>query len=100
LGAEERRMGDMNIGARYITIAVLTLIAIAILLSRRLLRKEPMGLSPLAGLAFGFVLAGVVFYEQRLLGFGLMGIGIVLSIIDIFNHRRHDRPKDSSEPLS
>jgi hypothetical protein len=90
----------MNAGVSYITIAVLTLIALAIFLSRRLLRKDPTGLSSLAGLAFGFILAGIVFYEQRLLGYGLMGIGIVLSIIDIFNQRRHAKPKDSSETLS
>jgi uncharacterized membrane protein len=37
----------------------------------------------MAGLAFGFIIAGVGFGENRLLGYGLFGTGIILAIIDI-----------------
>ena len=90
----------MNAEQSYIAIAVLAIFGLTILLSRRLLHKQARGLTPLAGLSFGFILAGIVFGEERLLGYGLMGIGIVLSIIDIFNQRRHDHPRGSSETPS
>jgi hypothetical protein len=38
----------------------------------------------LAGLAWAFVLAGIIFGEDRLIGYGLMGVGVVLAVIDVF----------------
>jgi drug/metabolite transporter (DMT)-like permease len=40
-------------------------------------------LSPLAGLAFAFILAGLFFGGNQWVGYGLMGIGVVLAVIDI-----------------
>lgn len=45
-------------------------------------------LSPLAGLAFGLVLAGLFFAEHRLVGYGLMGAGLLLAVVDIINRSR------------
>ena len=45
-------------------------------------------ITPLAGLAFVFVVAGIIFGEDRLIGYGLMGIGIVLAVADIVNRSR------------
>ena len=45
-------------------------------------RKENR-LTPMAGLAFGFVLAGILFGDDRLIGYGLMGVGVILAVIDI-----------------
>ena len=42
-------------------------------------------ITPLAGLAFAFVLAGIIFGEDRLVGFGLMGVGVILAVADILN---------------
>jgi hypothetical protein len=42
----------------------------------------------LASLAFGFVVAGIVFgNDNRLIGYGLMGIGVLLAVLDIFRNR-------------
>ena len=47
--------------------------------------KSAKQLTPLAGLAFGFVLAGIIFGDNRLVGYSLFGIGVILAIIDSFN---------------
>jgi hypothetical protein len=45
-------------------------------------------LTPLAGLAFGFVLSGLMFGEAR---YGLMAIGILLAVVDILRKWRRSR---------
>jgi hypothetical protein len=40
-------------------------------------------LTPLAGLAFAFIISGVLFGEERFIGYGLMGVGVVLAVVDI-----------------
>jgi positive regulator of sigma E activity len=72
----------------YIAIAIVVLFVVAIL-AFILGRREPHSrLTPLTGLAFAFVLAGILFGQDRLLGYGLMGVGVILAVIDIFR-----RPK-------
>jgi hypothetical protein len=46
-------------------------------------RKE-YRLTPLAGLAFGFVLAGIIFGDDRLISYSLLGIGVLLAVIDMY----------------
>lgn len=43
---------------------------------------ESKALSPLAGIAFGCIAAGIILGDARWWGYGLMGLGVVLSIID------------------
>jgi hypothetical protein len=64
-----------------ISIALLALIAIFSFIVRK--HKEPQKFTPLAGLAFGFVLAALFTGGDRLIGYSLFGIGIILSVIDI-----------------
>ena len=40
-------------------------------------------LSALAGLAFAFVIVGMVFGDDRSIGYSLIGIGIIIAIIDM-----------------
>ncbi len=67
----------------YIAISIVILAIIALLVFFVNKNKKAKKLTPLAGLAFGFVLAGIIFGEDRLIGYSLMGIGILLAIIDI-----------------
>ncbi len=69
-----------------VSIAVLLIVAIVVFVVGK--RKTENRLTPLAGLAFGFVLAGLFFSEVRFIGYGLMGIGVVLAVIDIVNQSR------------
>jgi len=41
-------------------------------------------LSPLATLAFILILIGLLFEGNRLIGYGLIGVAIILSVADIF----------------
>lgn len=67
----------------YILIAVVALAIIAVIVAlRRKREQEP--LSKLAALAFGFIIAGIIFGDNRLIGYSLMCIGVILAIIDIF----------------
>ncbi len=43
-------------------------------------------ITPLAGLAFAFVVAGIIFGDNRLIGYGLMGVGVVLAVVDTLIH--------------
>lgn len=74
----------MNAAQGYIAIAIIILLVICLLLSRRNKNAEYKGLSTLAAVAFGFVLAGIIFGENRAVGYSLMGIGVVLAVIDIY----------------
>jgi len=73
----------MNASQIYIAIAILTLFVLFILLFVMRRANMKSSLSPLAGLAFAFVLAGLFFGDDRMPGYGLMGIGVVIAIIDI-----------------
>ena len=64
-----------------ISIAVLAIVAILVFVLGKGERQNR--LTPLAGLAFAFVVAGIVFGDDRLVGYSLMGIGVVLAVVDI-----------------
>jgi hypothetical protein len=67
----------------YILISIVALLIIAILLFFVKKNKKREKLTPLTGVAFGFILAGIIFGEDKLVGYSLMGIGVLLAIIDI-----------------
>ncbi len=67
----------------YILIAVITLglIFIGLIVLKKNKKKE--NLTPLMGLAFVFIAAGIAFGDNdRWFGYGLMGVGIILAILD------------------
>jgi len=66
-----------------IGIVVLLIIAVLIILIKKPSKKKVKPLTPLAGLAFAFIILGILFGDSRLVGYSLMGIGVVLAIIDI-----------------
>ncbi len=65
-------------------VAIVVLVALAIIAFVRGRREAHNRLSPLAGLAFAFVVAGIVFGSDRLIGYSLMGIGVIMAVYDIF----------------
>lgn len=68
-----------------LTITALAMLAVFVLVAKKGPRKK---LTPLAGLAFGFVLAGISFSDNRLVAHGLMAIGVLLAVVDYFRQRR------------
>jgi len=73
----------MNISTAYIAISIAVLAVVAILVFVLGKGERENRLTPLAGLAFAFVMAGIIFGDDRLVGYGLMGVGVVLAIVDI-----------------
>lgn len=77
----------MDASQIYILIAVVVLLIIAILVVF-VKKKGVKPFTPLAGLAFAFILAGIIFGDSRAVGYSLMGIGVILAIIDIVRKSR------------
>ena len=63
------------------SIAVLAIIAMLVFFVNK--NKKEKKLSRLAGLSFAFIIAGIIFGDDRLIGYSLIGIGVILAIIDI-----------------
>jgi lipopolysaccharide export LptBFGC system permease protein LptF len=78
----------MNISQIWIAISIVVLAVIAFLVFFVNKNRKRERLTPLASLAFAFVLAGIFFGDNRLIGYGLMGVGVLLAVIDIFNKSR------------
>ena len=73
----------MNPSQIYIAISIVVLVIIALLVLFLNKNKKDKKLTPLAGLAFAFILAGIIFGEYNLFGYSLIGVGVILAIIDI-----------------
>jgi hypothetical protein len=78
----------MSFPQMYIALAIVVLLVVALLVLWVRPDERQNNLTPLASFAFAFVLAGMLFGETRLLGYGLMGIGVLLAIADIFNRNK------------
>ena len=68
---------------------VLLIIAILVFFVKK--DKKERGLTPLASIAFVFVIAGIFFGDNRLIGYSLMGFGVLLALIDIFRKMKKRR---------
>lgn len=71
----------MNPATIYILIAIigLALITVALFLLRK---KKKEKFTPLTGLAFAFIISGMIF-DSRIIAYSLMGMGIALAITDM-----------------
>jgi MFS-type transporter involved in bile tolerance (Atg22 family) len=78
----------MNISQIYIVISIVVLLLVALLVYFTSRNKKSGTFSPLAGLAFGFILAGLFFGERRAIGYSLLGFGVVLAVVDIIRQSR------------
>jgi uncharacterized membrane protein len=72
----------------YIAVSIVVLAVVAVLVFLTGKNRQNNRLTPLAGLAFAFVVAGIIFGASRLVGYGLLGIGVILALVDIFNRSR------------
>ena len=70
-----------------LSIAVLAVVAILVFFTARSKKKN--SLTPLAGLAFGFVIAGPILGADRLVAYSLLGIGVVLAEVDMFRRAKN-----------
>ena len=73
----------MNISQIYIAVSIVALAVIAFLVFFVSKSRMENRLTPLAGLAFAFTVSGILFSDDRLIGYSLMGVGVILAVIDI-----------------
>ena len=72
----------MNTSQIYIIISITALVFVVILFLAA--RKKGKKLTPLVGFAWALVLAGIIFGEDRLIGYSLIGVGVALAVIDMY----------------
>ena len=78
----------MNMSIVYIGIVVGALLILAMLAFATAKSGRPDRVTPLAALAFASVLAGILLGQERLLGYGLIAVGVILALIDIVKKSR------------
>lgn len=80
-------MADFSDAYILIALIVLALLVLLLVLRRKQMKTQS---SRWAFLAFFLVLAGILFGENRLIGYGLMGSGVLLAVIDIIVRYRNE----------
>jgi uncharacterized membrane protein len=78
----------MDASPVYILISIMILALVATVLYFASRKKPEERLSKLAALAFAFIIAGIIFGENRLIGYSLLGAGVLLALVDIFHKLR------------
>ncbi len=68
-------------------VTALVVLAIIVMVIFWIRRKE-YRISPLISLAFAFVVAGIIFGANRLVGYGLMIVGVILAVVEWVRWRR------------
>jgi hypothetical protein len=70
-----------------ISIVALVVIMVLLLISRRK-GKQLLNPSNLLILGMSLVVLGIIFGDDRLIGYSFMGVGVLLSVIDAIRNRR------------
>jgi hypothetical protein len=78
----------VNTSQIYIAVSITVLAVVALLVFLVSKNRKENRLTPLAGLAFAFVVAGILFGDDRLVGYSLLGVGVLLAVIDLVNRSR------------
>ena len=70
-----------------ISIAALVVIMVLLLISRRR-REQLINPSNLLILGMSCVVLGIIFGDERLIGYSFIGVGVLLSVIDAIRNRK------------
>ncbi|MDH5770209.1 MAG: hypothetical protein OEZ25_02830 [Candidatus Bathyarchaeota archaeon] len=70
----------------YIAVSVVVLAVIAILVIFTMKKKKQKRPSKLATLGMSLVVLGIIFGDDRLIGYSFIGAGVLLSVIDIIRN--------------
>ena len=68
-----------------ISIAALVVIVVLLLIARGKQYRKP---SNLAILGMSLVVLGIIFGDDRLIGYSFIGVGVLLSVIDVIRNRK------------
>ncbi len=78
----------MDASQVWVAVAIVVLAVVAVLVFAVGRGQRRNRLTPLAGLAFACVVAGIVLGDDRLIGYGLIGAGVALAIADAIMRSR------------
>jgi hypothetical protein len=70
-----------------IAISALVVIMVLLLISRRK-RNQILNPSNLLILGMSFVVLGIIFGDERIIGYSFIGVGVLLSVIDAVRNRK------------
>jgi len=86
----------MGLSSLYVAISIAALAVVAVLVFVVGRGERANRLTPRAGLAF--VVAGIVFGDNRLIGYGLMGVGVILAMVNMLNQAKRKQPACVANP--
>ncbi len=69
----------------FISIVALVVIVVLFLITRRRQHSQP---SNLAILGMSLVVLGIIFGDDRLIGYSFIGVGVILSVFDAVRNRK------------
>jgi hypothetical protein len=72
----------MNASQIYLILSSTTLVFVTILFLAA--RRTGKKLTPLDRFAWALILIGIIFGADRLIGYGFIGVGVVLAVIDVY----------------
>lgn len=78
----------MNTAQIFIAVTIVVLLIVALLVFFVSKERKANRLTPLAGLALGFVVAGIAFGDNRFISYSLFAVGVILAVIDAFNRSK------------
>ncbi len=78
--------------AAAIAVAGVVVVLAALFVAKGRKRKAP---TALTGVALAFTVAGIAFGENRLVGYGLLGIGVLLAVVDLVRKAARNRAEES-----
>jgi hypothetical protein len=78
----------MDTSQIYIAISIVVVVIVAILVFFVRRDNKENRLTSLAGLAFGFILAGIIFGDDRFVGYSLLGVGVILAVVDMYRRSK------------
>ena len=74
----------MNASQPVITITIIAILIVAVLVFIIGKDRNQNRIRPLVGLAFSCIVAGILYGENRYLGYAMMAAGVIVAVIDIF----------------
>ncbi len=78
----------MNTAQIFIAVSIVVLLIVAFLVFFVSKERKANRLTPLAGLALGFVVAGIAFGDTRFMSYSLFAVGVILAVIDAFHRSK------------
>lgn len=85
----------MNSSQIYLGIAIAVFVILTILFFLTSRKEEKAVFTPLSGLSMGFILIGILFGDDRIIGYGLLGIGVVFAVVDMVQKLRKNSDGES-----